>query len=103
MHVEESPEWTALHIQDNGCGISTENQDKIYDPFYTSKEVGSGMGLGLSICYRILQQHGAKVEMTSEVGKGTHFILNFPSVSDDMSPQEQKQKIDLTMHEDILV
>ena len=72
MRVEcsEGPDWTSLHFHDNGCGISEENQQKIFDPFYSSKDIGQGMGLGLSICYRILEQHGVKIEIKSEIGAG---------------------------------
>ena len=76
-------DWISLHFYDNGCGISKENQQQIFDPFYSSKDIGQGMGLGLSICYRILDQHGVKIEIESEVGKGTHFTLNFPVILDD--------------------
>lgn len=88
IECEESCNWTSLHFYDNGCGISEENQAKIFDPFYTSKEVGQGMGLGLSICYRILEQHGVRIEISSELEKGTHFTLNFPVVMDDDSFSE---------------
>lgn len=88
IECEESFNWISLHFYDNGCGISEENQAKIFDPFYTSKEVGHGMGLGLSICYRILEQHGVRIEISSELEKGTHFTLNFPVVMDDDSFSE---------------
>ena len=83
ISCEESEEWVSLHFRDNGCGISKESQEKIFDPFYTSKEIGHGMGLGLSICYRILEQHGVRIEISSEIGIGTHFTLNFPVLIDD--------------------
>lgn len=83
VDLTQDDEWISLHFRDNGCGISKEAQQKIFDPFYSSKEVGQGMGLGLSICYRILEQHGVKIELESEVGKGTHFTLNFPIILDD--------------------
>lgn len=83
LSCEQKGDWIALHIRDNGCGISPENQQKIFVPFFTSKDVGHGMGLGLSICYRILNQHGVKIELESEIGKGTHFTLNFPVILDD--------------------
>lgn len=88
IECEESFNWVSLHFYDNGCGITEENQAKIFDPFYTSKEVGHGMGLGLSICYRILEQHGVRIEISSELEKGTHFTLNFPVVMDDDSFSE---------------
>jgi signal transduction histidine kinase len=89
VSCESNEDWISIHFRDNGCGISEENREKIFDPFFTSKEVGHGMGLGLSICYRILNQHGVKMELESEVGKGTHFTLSFPVVLDDSSFREE--------------
>ena len=83
VSLSESADWVSLHFKDNGCGISKENQQNIFDPFYSSKDIGKGMGLGLSICYRILEQHGVKTEIESEVGLGTHFTLKFPVILND--------------------
>lgn len=91
VELTQDDTWTSLHFHDNGCGISKENQQQIFDPFYSSKDIGQGMGLGLSICYRILEQHGVKTEIESEVGKGTHFTLNFPIILDDSDFNESLQ------------
>jgi signal transduction histidine kinase len=68
-------------IRDNGEGISAENLPKIFDPFFTSKDVGEGMGLGLSICYRIMQQHRGGIDVRSEPGQYCEFKLCFPRAS----------------------
>ncbi|MFM2049155.1 MAG: hypothetical protein RI955_1703 [Bacteroidota bacterium] len=65
-------------IEDNGMGMSEETQAKIFDPFFTTKDVGSGTGLGLSITYGIIESHNGKIEVNSEVGKGTEFIITLP-------------------------
>jgi C4-dicarboxylate-specific signal transduction histidine kinase len=65
-------------IRDNGEGIPSENLAKVFDPFFTSKDVGEGMGLGLSICYRIMQQHGGSIEVRSDAGVYSEFTLHFP-------------------------
>lgn len=88
IELAQGTDWTSLHFYDNGCGISKENQQKIFDPFYSSKDIGHGMGLGLSICYRILDQHGVKIEIDSKIGEGTHFTLNFPVILDDLEFDE---------------
>jgi signal transduction histidine kinase len=67
-----------VKIRDSGCGISKEDIIRIFDPFFTKNDVGEGMGLGLSITYRIIDQHGATIEVDSEVGKFTEFTLYFP-------------------------
>jgi len=66
-----------LSIRDNGCGISKEDQERIFEPFFTKNDVGEGMGLGLSICHRILKQHNATVSIHSEVGIFTEFRIMF--------------------------
>lgn len=64
-------------IRDNGPGIAHENQANIFDPFYTTKEIGKGMGLGLSICYRIMDNMGGRIEMKTEPGCYCEFKLAF--------------------------
>jgi PAS domain S-box-containing protein len=68
-----------LIIQDNGTGMEPEVAAHIFEPFYTTKEVGQGIGLGLSICHSILAEHGAKVDVKSVPGEFTRFILDFPA------------------------
>ncbi len=67
-----------LEIEDNGCGISENNLRKIFDPFFTTREIGKGTGLGLSITYGIVTAMDGKIEVKSQVGSGTTFILSFP-------------------------
>lgn len=73
-----SDEQVQIKIQDNGSGIAKENLKAIFDPFFTTKPVGSGTGLGLSVSYGIIKTHGGSIEVESEVGKGTTFILTLP-------------------------
>jgi signal transduction histidine kinase len=69
---------SVLRVRDNGTGIDSQHLDKIFDPFYTTKDVGEGMGLGLSICYRIVQECDGRIEVKTEAGKFCEFILEFP-------------------------
>ncbi len=71
--------WVQITIHDNGIGISPEALSRIFDPFYTTKPVGAGTGLGLSTSYKIIvEQHHGKLECTSELGKGTDFMITIP-------------------------
>lgn len=67
-----------IEVEDNGKGIATDALPKIFDPFYTTKEVGKGTGLGLSIAYKIVTQHGGKIQVASTVGVGTKVTVTLP-------------------------
>jgi two-component system NtrC family sensor kinase len=67
-----------ISIQDSGQGMSQEVMEKIFDPFFTTKKVGQGTGLGLSISYGIIDNHGGEIQVKSEVGVGTEFIIVLP-------------------------
>jgi signal transduction histidine kinase len=69
--------WEVV-VRDNGSGIPPEHMQKIFDPFFTSKEVGKGMGLGLSITHQILSRHQAAVDVDSRIGQFTCFRIVFP-------------------------
>ena len=68
-----------IRVQDNGGGISPENQKKIFSPFFTTKPVGKGTGLGLSVCFGLVENMGGTMEVSSRQGAGTTFTLRFPS------------------------
>jgi hypothetical protein len=67
-----------IRIRDDGNGIPDEILPKIFDPFFTTKDVGEGTGLGLSISYGILEKHQGEIQVESEVGQGTEFIITLP-------------------------
>lgn len=67
-----------LTFSDTGKGISPENLVKIFDPGFTTKGVGVGSGLGLAICYRIVKEHGGRIEVQSELGRGSTFTITLP-------------------------
>ena len=64
-----------IDVQDTGCGISRENLRKLFTPFFTTKEKGKGVGLGLAVAHGIIERHKGKIEVQSEVGKGTTFSI----------------------------
>jgi two-component system, NtrC family, sensor kinase len=88
-HAERAPEITLrtaqenaqlirVEIEDNGGGIPADVMPKIFDPFFTTKEIGKGTGMGLSISYKIIQEHGGSIAVESKVGVGTRFIILLP-------------------------
>jgi len=68
-----------VSIRDNGPGIPKDVKNKLFDPFFTTKPVGKGTGLGLSICNDIIEKHGGSIELNSEIGQGTEFVIILPS------------------------
>jgi two-component system sensor histidine kinase PhcS len=76
-HMENGA--SILYVRDNGPGISAEHLNKIYDPFFTTKDVGAGMGLGLSICYRLVQEAQGKIAVNTKPGEFCEFMLAFPT------------------------
>lgn len=67
-----------ISIKDNGRGMNDEIKKKIFDPFYTTKDVGKGTGLGLSISFGIIEKHNGQIKINSTPGKGTEFIISIP-------------------------
>ena len=78
--ILHSNQCAQITVRDNGCGISKENMDKIIEPFFTTKDVGEGTGLGLSMVYGSVQSHGGVFEVESDVGKGTACHVYLPLV-----------------------
>jgi two-component system, NtrC family, sensor kinase len=70
-----------VEVADTGSGIPAEQLSRIYDPFFTTKEIGKGTGLGLSITYGILQEHEGTITCDSAIGHGTRFTLSLPLVA----------------------
>jgi signal transduction histidine kinase len=77
IKVKRSGNKIEISFTDNGIGMTNEMQKKIFDPFYTSKVVGSGTGLGLSIAYGIVQDHNGTIQVASSEGEGTTFTIIF--------------------------
>lgn len=68
----------AISLKDNGTGMSNEVKERIFEPFFTTKPVGVGTGLGMSISYGIIEKHQGNLQVESELGIGTEFIINLP-------------------------
>jgi signal transduction histidine kinase len=89
----EGRDTIAIEVSDNGKGIAPVTMPKIFDPFFTTKEVGKGTGLGLSIAYKIVSQHGGRIDVRSEVGVGTIFTVVLPILPPEALTTEQAQEL----------
>jgi PAS domain S-box-containing protein len=75
--------WSVMTVADNGLGIPEEARARVFEAFYTTKEMGEGMGLGLSISWGIVEDYGGKIEVSSAQGEGTRFKIAFPAAAID--------------------
>ena len=82
--------YVLICVKDTGQGMDAETVKKIYDPFYSTKGVGKGTGLGMSIVYGIVEGHGGKIICNSQLGKGTEFLLYLPAAIDAPSKEEAR-------------
>lgn len=78
IRTETDGDELCIYIADNGSGIPEDKINLIFDPFYTSKGVGEGTGMGLAISYGIVKKYNGQINVTSMLGKGTQFTLQFP-------------------------
>jgi two-component system, NtrC family, sensor kinase len=76
--TRQDRDGAVVEIADTGSGIPVEQLSRIYDPFFTTKEIGKGTGLGLSITYGIVQEHGGSITCDSQIGQGTRFSIRLP-------------------------
>ncbi len=90
IRSRKQDDGVAVDIEDDGTGIPAEVLPKIFDPFFSTKDIGKGTGLGLSISYKIIQQHGGRIDVETTVGKGSRFTVFLPvrsQVSSAIIPQ----------------
>jgi signal transduction histidine kinase len=83
IKAEETKNQAILYVSDTGKGIPANILPKIFEPFFTTKESGKGYGLGLFIVYHLVKSNGGTIEVESEVGKGTTFIIKLPKKGGD--------------------
>lgn len=81
-----SSDTVQIEVCDNGCGIPEDTLPRLFDPFFTTKPVGKGTGMGLSICYRIIENHGGTIALNSKVGKGTVVTITLPRQDEKQQP-----------------
>ncbi len=83
IQTKSSSTGIRITIKDNGRGMTPEVKDHIFEPFYTTKDVGQGTGLGLSISFGIIEQHNGHIDVNSSPGEGTEFIISLPKTQSE--------------------
>jgi PAS domain S-box-containing protein len=78
-----------VEVTDNGIGMSKEVQKKLFEPFFTTKKVGKGTGLGVSISYGIINDYNGSIEIDSQPGRGTTFVLRFPAIEGSVTEKNE--------------
>jgi two-component system, NtrC family, sensor kinase len=81
ISVASDDQAAIVTFRDSGVGISQSNLSKIYDPFFTTKQIGQGTGLGLAVSFGIIQDHGGHIRVESQPGQGTVFYISIPLAS----------------------
>jgi signal transduction histidine kinase len=90
VSTSQDDSWVRIHIGDNGHGIPQENMDKLFTPFFTTKEDVKGVGLGLAVSYGIIERHGGRIVVKSEVGKGSTFTIVLPIFKGEEPPKNSQ-------------
>lgn len=100
--VEEGYYWK-LSVNDEGVGMDADTVAKIFEPFYTTKAKSSGTGLGLSMVYNIVKQHNGTMDVQSEPGKGSSFIVYLPEFRDVLGPEKKKREDEIVAGEGLVL
>jgi signal transduction histidine kinase len=97
-HLDDDVE---LKVTDTGSGIPEDNLARIFDPFFTTKPEGEGTGLGLSVSYGIITRHGGRLNVSSEINKGTTFTILLPAMSDEIIEPFDDEELLTEAEEDV--
>lgn len=94
IRLRENADGAELAVEDNGCGMTEDVMQHLFEPFFTTRRNGQGTGLGLSITYRIVQEHGGNLVPSSDgPGCGSRFLLTLPRIGEDDEENEEKRKV----------
>jgi two-component system, NtrC family, sensor kinase len=85
--ARDGDERVRVEIEDNGEGIAEENLGRVFNPFFTTRPVGTGTGMGLSVAYTIVRRHGGRIEIASARGRGTTVRVTLPLAREGVPPR----------------
>ena len=88
-YITDEPGYTTIFVEDTGSGISQEAQNHIFERFFKADNFTQGAGLGLSICRTIVDRLQGQISVTSELGKGTRFVVRLPDMNDEYKEMEE--------------
>jgi two-component system, NtrC family, sensor kinase len=86
---DELPNLVRFDVEDTGTGIDPNVLEHIFEPFFTTKEVGRGTGMGLAVTYALVKRHGGRIEVKSELGKGSVFSVFLPRADGEPHVEDQ--------------
>ncbi|OGN96366.1 MAG: hypothetical protein A2Y89_00060 [Chloroflexi bacterium RBG_13_51_18] len=92
IKTSQNDSWVRISVIDTGYGIPPENMDKLFTPFFTTKEDVKGVGLGLAVSHGIIERHGGRIEVESEVGKGSTFTIVLPAYKGEELPNAENTR-----------
>lgn len=96
IHIDvgpaKDPRWVEVSVEDSGHGIPEDRLERIFDPFYTTKPIGKGTGLGLSISRNVVTSMGGRIDVVSQIGKGSKFTVSVPAIQDGDLPDDVAPK-----------
>lgn len=99
----QAKKYIKITVQDTGCGMDEDTLNQIFDPFFTSKPVGEGTGLGLSMVHGIVKKYGGKITVKSKLEQGSIFNIYLPITAEHKTTRIKKEEIDLRGHEKVLL
>ena len=95
VSTREEPGEVVVEVRDNGVGMTKEVQGQLFQPFFTTKPVGEGTGLGLAVAYGIITGHGGRIEVESEPGRGTCFTVRLPCAGEESAGRREREALSL--------
>jgi signal transduction histidine kinase len=98
ISTASAAEGFELSVEDNGTGIASEILPRIFEPFFSTKAAGKGMGLGLSVCAGLIKRLGGVTRVTSDVGKGCRFVVSLPAQVQDAQTDFMKSRVEASRH-----